>query len=59
VWYCTSLQIPTLPGWLEKSDQTFLPFVQCKRASPDVVAENGLDLARAFRVVVRIAESFP
>lgn len=59
MWYCTSEQLATIPGWLSKADATLEPFVHCERVTPEVAAENGLDIARAFRVVIRIAESFP
>lgn len=56
MWYCTSQDLPTLPGFLSDHDASIFGFVKCTRVSQAVVDDNGVDIARAFRTIIRIAD---
>lgn len=59
LWYCTTLQLPGVPGWVQTTDGSVPLLIQCTRVSQAVVDDNGLSIARLFRALVRIADSIP
>lgn len=55
MWYCTSYTFPDFPGWLSPGDASIPDIVTCKRVPFEVAADNGVSIARMFRVIQRIA----
>jgi hypothetical protein len=57
VWYCTSETLPSIPGWLSKTDDSEpLLGIRCVRATAEEVGLNDYSVARLFRLLLRLAE---